>query len=173
MAKYIKLTNEQKDEIRRLTQLANRRIESFHKEYAKLGKEIIPFEVSGGIQTKDQWETKKYALSRSTRFTSEREYYRRLKFLRSFENPVIRQTVTEYTKSQQEKLLNVMDKTISGGLSEVDIEKVRGMSLQGILKFWEKFSEVSRRMGLRYSSDAAMTETLEYFEEDKERLLGR
>src|SRR5690554_4092627 len=102
---YYKLSKAQKEEIRRLTQRANRRILGAHKQYAKAGKEIAPREVTGGIQTRDQWETQQNPLSRSTRFASEKEYKDRMKFLRTFDRgPASRPTMTQYTKIQKTKV---------------------------------------------------------------------
>ena len=46
-SKYVKLTSAQKDEIRRLTQLANRRIKFALKEYERSGGTVLPKEVVG------------------------------------------------------------------------------------------------------------------------------
>ena len=110
MAKF-KLTPEQKDEVRRLTQKANRRILSFYREYQKHGLEILPKEPTAGIQTKLQWETRKYPLSRSVVFKSEKEYRERMKLLRSFDSPQ-RETLTQYTKAQRTKTRQAMVNTI-------------------------------------------------------------
>ena len=61
MAKYIKLTAQQKDEIRRLTQLANRRIRNAFKAYEKEGKRVVPLEIVGKpeLQTREGWHTEK------------------------------------------------------------------------------------------------------------------
>ncbi len=174
-----KLTPQQKDEVRRLTQKANRRILSFYKEYSKHGLEVLPREPTGGIQTKLQWETKKYPLSRSVVFEDEKEFRARMKLLRSFDNPVQRETLTDYTKAQRTKTKQAMKSTIGKDAFNVltrDGERVRvdldSLSLAELRIFWQKFSDTSRRMGKQYSSNQALATTFEYFEEDIERLKG-
>jgi hypothetical protein len=49
---YHKLDKAQKEEVRRLTQLANRRIAAARKAFAKEGMSIAPKAVTGGIQIK-------------------------------------------------------------------------------------------------------------------------
>ena len=178
MAKF-KLTPEQKDEVRRLTQKANRRILSFYREYQKHGLEILPKEPTAGIQTKLQWETKKYPLSRSVVFKDEKEYRERMKLLRSFDNPIQRETLTQYTKAQRAKTRQAMVGAIGKDAFYVltkDGERVKldldDLSLGELKIFWQKFSDIARRMGKHYSSDQALAQTFEYFEEDLERLKG-
>lgn len=164
------LTAEQKEEIRRLTQLANRRIKAFTKEYEKYGLEIIPHEVSGGIQLRDQWHTPKTPLSRSVRFSTEREYRERLRFLRTFEQ--IRPNVTQFTKIQQRKTIDAVTSSL-GRLTHEEKAQIEDMDLGQLAKFWQKFSDESRRLGLQYSSEAAMQATLEFFNEDRQALMDR
>lgn len=177
MAKF-SLTPQQKDEVRRLTQKANRRIISFYNEYSKHGLEILPSEPTGGIQHKLQWETEKYPLSRSVVFKDEKDYQERMRLLRSFDNPVQRETLSEYTKTQRTKTRQAMKNTIGKDSFQYLTEKgekelkLDDMSLAELKIFWQKFSEVSRRMGLQYSSDQALAETFEYFEDDIDRLRG-
>ena len=166
-----KLTPEEKNELRRLTQMANRRIKAFMLEYEKAGLSIIPKEVSGGIQTRAQWATEKYALSRSTKFANEEAFRAHLRWLRQFENPAIRPRVREYTKVQRKKTIEAY-KTIMGDIDEATIKKINKMSLAELTKFWQKFSDRARRLGLQYSSDA-MAEFMEneLYEEDKKALM--
>lgn len=168
----MKLTAKQKEEIRRLTQKANRRITAFHKAYAKEGLTIAPYEPTGGIQTKAQWETKKYPLSRSTRFTSIEEYRKRLKFLRSFDREVERPNLTQYTRAQQGKTVQAVETSL-GGISLDLRTRIENMTAGELAKFWDKFEIESRRLGLQYSSNAAMSNAIEYFEEDVKGLENR
>ena len=166
-----KLTPEEKNELRRLTQLANRRIKAFMVEYEKAGLSIIPKEVSGGIQTRQQWATEKYAISRSTKFANEEAFRAHLRWLRQFEKPAIRPTLTEYTKVQRKKTIEAY-KTIMGDIDEGTIKKINKMSLAELTKFWQKFSDRARQLGLQYSSDA-MAELMEteLYEEDERTLM--
>lgn len=171
-AEYIKLTNKQKDEIRRLTQLANRRIAAFTKEYEKHGLSIIPYEVSGGIQTREQWATEKYAISRSTKFKSEIDFKRHMRWLKQFENPVIRETVTRYTRTQRIKTLQAME-TALGGITDEQRQMIESMSAGELALFWDTFSDVANRKGAQYSSDAVLYQTWELFNEDKEATIKK
>ena len=170
--KYIQLTPEQKDEIRRLTQKANRRILAFYREYKKHGLDILPFEPTGGIQTKQQWETRKYPLSRSTKFKSVQEYKKRIAFLRSFDRPGLRPTLTEYKEIARTRLLTAIN-SILGQVPDEVRAYVESLSPAQIQKFWDKFSEVSSKAGLQYSSEGALVETLELFDEDMADIVSR
>ena len=163
---YIKLSSDQKNELRRLTQKANRRISAFAKEYEKKGLTIIPREVSGGIQHKSQWATDKYAISRSTKFETERAFREHMRWLRQFDNANIRPTVTEYKKVQQRKLKQAVETSLGQALTPEQKKAIDKMGLGEMADFWRRFSDVSRRLGVRYSSTAAMEMTLELFDED-------
>src|SRR5699024_1730038 len=105
MSKF-KLTKKQKDEIRRLTQLANRRIRTAEKQYREQGMMVAPRDVVGHVQTKDRWHTKTTPLSRSVVFESEQAYKEQLRLLRSFDPKSpgqTRPTMTQYTKVQRTK----------------------------------------------------------------------
>ena len=169
---YIKLTTEQKNELRRLTQLANRRIAAFTKEYEKHGLSIIPYEVSGGIQTREQWHTEKYAISRSTKFKSEIDFKRHMRWLKQFENPLIRENVTLYTRTQRVKTLRAME-TALGGVTDEQREMIERMSAGELALFWDTFSNVANRKGVQYSSDSALSQTWELFNEDKEATIKK
>ena len=166
-----KLTQEEKNELRRLTQMANRRIKAFMQEYEKAGLSIIPKEVSGGIQTRAQWATEKYAISRSTKFANEEAFRAHLRWLKQFEKPAIRPRVTEYTKAQRAKTIEAY-KTIMGGINEATAKKIEKMSLTDLTKFWKDFSDRARKLGPKYSSDAmAILMEDELFEEDEAALM--
>ena len=179
----VKLSNKQKEEIRRLTQKANRRIIQAHKQYNKAGLEIAPREVVGDFQTSDTWETKGYPLSRSTSFKTSKEYSERIRFLRSFDggrNRSARPTMTEYTEIQRFKVLKGVETSFgdftSGGVNKSTInelyDQLNSLDAPELSKFWDKYSMNSSRKGLQYSSDVVMLETLqEFFGEDMQDLL--
>lgn len=168
MAKYIKLTAQQKDEIRRLTQLANRRIRNAFKAYEKEGKRVVPLEIVGKpeLQTREGWHTEKTPLSRSVKFTSHKEYRRHLHWLRQFE--VSRPGIKEYTEIQRQKVAQAVVTSLGGEYSfEVVMKKLEKMTAPQIADFWDRFSEKATRKGLQYSSEAVMIETFqELFPED-------
>lgn len=166
MAKYVKLTAAQKDEIRRLTQLANRRIKAAERAYTKAGKDIVPREIAGDYQTKEQWATKSTPISRSVKFTSQKEYRKQLQFLRSFE--VTRPGIKEYTEIQRDKvgmsIKSALGEDVSFSLIE---QKLSKLSAPEIADFWNTFSDKASRLGLQYSSEAVMEQTfVELFPED-------
>ena len=180
MGKF-ELTPRQKDEIRRLTQKANRRIKQAFKEYQKAGKEIAPFEVTGGIQLKSQWETPKNPLSRSVSFPSRSAYLERLKFLKQFDIPLSKggaPTMTQYTEMQRFKTLKAIESSFGGfdGLPssvKARLHDILDMSSAELSDFWQRFSVNSARAGLQYSSEAVMASTIaEFFDEDIAGLFG-
>jgi len=166
-----KLTAYEKNELRRLTQMANRRIKKYMEEYEKAGLSIIPKEVSGGIQTREQWASEKYALSRSTKFANEEAFRSHLKWLRQFERSTVRPRFTEYTKTQKIKTIEAY-KTIMGDINEETVKRIEKMSLPELSKFWKKFSDRARKLGVQYSSDAmqVLMEN-ELYAEDEQALM--
>lgn len=171
--KYIKLSKQEKEEIRRLTQKANRRISAYMKEYEKEGLSIIPYEVSGGFQTRQQWETEKYALSRKVRFTSVKEYRERMKLLRSFDSEIMRPVLTEYTEVQRYKTIKAMETSLGVNISPKMEKAIGKMTLGELTVFWNKFESEGRRLKAEYSSEAAMSATLNAFSEDIKSLYDR
>lgn len=162
------LTDRQKDEIRRLTQLANRRIRSATKQYEAEGQEIVPREVAGHIQTRDKWHSDKNPLSRSVKFESKEAYKERLEFLRSFDpksksRQEQKKTITEYKKIQQEKTLSAVETSLGVDVPAEMEKEISKMSAPELRDFWEKFSENASRKGLQYSSEAVMQETMQEF----------
>jgi methionine synthase II (cobalamin-independent) len=169
--KYVDLTKEQKEEIRRLTQFANRRIASAFKEYEKAGLKLAPADVTGGIQTRQQWDSEKYAISRSVKFASQKEYREQLHWLRQFEH--MRPSMTEYTKFQREKTLAGVETSFGTDVPVVLSDMINKLSAPDLTKFWKKFSLMSAKMGLKYGSDAAMQQAIiEFFGEDRQDLEG-
>ena len=163
--KYIDLTASQKDEIRRLTQLANRRIKNAEKAYRKEGRTVLPSEVVGGYQVKEKWNTKATPISRSVKFQTQKEYRQQLKFLRSFE--VTRPGIKEYTQIQREKTKDALDTSFGDMVSDSLMKKIDSMSAPQLSDFWKRFSDKSAKLAFQYSSSAAMAETLqEFFPED-------
>lgn len=167
----MKLSAQQKEEIRRLTQLANRRIANAFKAYEKEGKTLAPSEVTGGIQTREQWHSEKYALSRSVKFESFKEYREQIHFLRQFE--VMRPSITEYTKVQQEKTLQAIESSL-GHLPKGTAKQINKMSAPQLAEFWKQFSDNARRAGMKYSSDAIMNQTMnDMFPEDVKAIVPK
>lgn len=173
MSKYIKLTAKQKDEIRRLTQLANRRIKAAERAYRKEGMDIVPREIVGKteLQTREGWHTKNTPLSRSVKFESEKEYQQHLRFLRSFDpkaTRLYRPGIKEYTEIQREKVGQAIRTSLGGDVSFSLIQqRLEKMTAPQIAKFWNTFSDKASRLGLQYSSEAVMQQTFaELFPED-------
>lgn len=166
MSKYIKLTPHQKDEIRRLTQLANRRIRNAMKAYEKEGKMVVPKDIAGRHQTRDRWATSKTPISRSVKFTSEKEYRQQLHYLRQFEHA--RPGIKEYTEIQREKVGMAIKSSLGEDVSFATIqEKLAKLTAPQIAEFWNTFSDKARRLGMNYSSEAVMEQTfVELFPED-------
>jgi hypothetical protein len=169
--KYIDLNERQKDELRRLTQFANRRIKGAHKVYEQAGKTVLPRSVVGDLQTKEDWNTKSTPLSRSTKFRSASEYRKHLNFLRSFE--VSRPSITEYTKVQREKTKLGIE-TSMGRVPEELEKQINKMTAPELSDFWKTFEDKSTKLAFNYSSDSALfMTTSEYFKEDLQAVATR
>lgn len=171
MAKYIKLTDKQKDEIRRLTQLANRRIKAAERAYSAKDMDIIPHEIAGPYQTKERWATDKTPISRSVKFETQREYREQLKFLRSFDPKATRAHrpgIKEYTELQRDKVALSMQTALGDDFSYNEIQKrLRGLSAPELAAFWNTFSDKASKAGMQYSSEAVMQATfVELYRED-------
>jgi hypothetical protein len=168
--KYIDLNAAQKDEIRRLTQLANRRIKSAHKAFSKEGKDVVPKEIVGPYQIKEQWNTASTPMSRSVKFESTAAYRAHLKFLRSFDPKApgeSRPGVREYTKVQREKTLLAAENAMGTELPKNITKAMNKMTAPQLSTFWNVFSDKAAKMGEKYSSDSVMAQTLaEFFPED-------
>lgn len=167
----VKLTAKQKDEIRRLTQLANRRIIAAEKAYRKEGKEVIPRDIAGPYQARQLWHTDKTPISRSVKFESEKEYREHLRLLRSFDpkaTKAYKPGIKEYTQIQREKVGMAIKSTLGEEVTFAFIEqKLSKMTAPQVAEFWKRFSDKAARLGLNYSSDAVMSETFqELFPED-------
>lgn len=175
------LTPQQKEEFRRLTQKANRRIAKAFREYEKEGLRLVPKALTGGfVQSKKEWSSQKYALSRSvTQFSSRKDYLSYMQKLRQFDIPEIKggvPTYTEYQSIGRDKLKQAINTALGKtGLNNLpsDIKKVMDkrideMTTQEQSKFWKKFEQTSAKMGMKYSSGAAMESALEeiFFKED-------
>lgn len=167
---YYRLNERQKDEIRRLTQLANRRIRAAERAYRKEGKRVLPREVVGPYQIKERWATEKTPISRSVKFRTKEEYLRQLRFLRSFEHE--RPGIREYTRVQRQKTLEAVQTSLGTDVPKELEERIKNMSAPQLSDFWNTFSEKASKMGIQYSSQQAMEDTLnEVFPEDIEQLL--
>lgn len=169
--KPIKLTTAQKEEVRRLTQLANRRIGAAMRLYEKEGLSIAPYDVTGGIQQRSQWASEKYAISRSVKFNSQKAYKEHLAFLRSFgQKKNARPTITEYSEVQKKKLSQAIETVTMGELSDKIVKKINKLDSAKLSKFWNDFSEVAGRMAMDYSSEALLSFAADYFGEDVDQL---
>lgn len=172
MSKY-KLTDRQKDEIRRLTQRANRRIKTAEKRYREEGKIVAPREVVGHVQTKDRWHTANTPLSRSVVFESEADYRRQLRFLKSFDEGGYRPTLDEYTVQQRAKTAMAMQSSLGIDAPMSLLEQINQMTAPQLSEFWKRYSKKSSELGVRYSSVQAMQDTLnEMFPEDVKQFEG-
>lgn len=167
----VQLNPAQKEEIRRLTQLANRRIKNVEKAYLAEGKTVLPKELVADFQIHETWQTKANPLSRSVKFATEKDYNDQLRLLRSFETS--RPGIKEYTNVQREKTSIAIQTAM--GLDELPPgfqKKLNKMTAPSLADFWNKFSEKAARMGATYSSLSAMQETVEeFFPEDAQFLL--
>lgn len=162
--KHIDLTKAQKDEIRRLTQLANRRIKSAEKAYRKEGMEVLPYEVVGDYQIKEKWSTNNTPISRSVKFESQKDYRRHLHELRRFE--LSRPGIKEYSEIQREKTITAVETSLGVAPPDELIEKINKMNAPQLAKFWKTYSKKSAKLGVRYSSLQAMLQALsEHFNE--------
>jgi hypothetical protein len=163
--KFVDLSNAQKEEIRRLTQLANRRIKAAQRAYAKEGLDVTPAEVTGQHQIKEQWHTESTPLSRSVKFQSQAEYRKQLNYLRSFERQ--RPGIKEYTEIQQQKTQQAIESSLGVEPPAELNAKIAKMSAPQLSQFWKVFSDKASKMGMKYSSDTVMAQTLaEFFPED-------
>ena len=167
MGEYIQLSPAEKEEIRRLTQKANRRINSFLKTYEQAGYKVIPKEVTAGfnVQSKQQFQTDNYAISRSVKFESRADFKKHINMLKKFEPGRADSvpTVREYNRVNRSKLLQAIE--TAGAKVDPQLKKqINKLDSAGISKFWKEYQTRALRKGLQYSSEAVMTETLEEFD---------
>ena len=168
MAK-VKLTDRQKDEIRKLTQFANRRIKRAFKEYEDAGRTVVPTDLTGFLNTRDEWHTANTPLSRSVVFESEQEYRRTINRLRQFRNTA--PDIQTWTDDQRTVTLSGLE-TALGEVPDEVINSVLEMDAVQLSEFWDKFSKNARRMGAQYSSHQNMQDTLrEFFPEDFDNII--
>ena len=166
----VKLTNAQKNEIRRLTQFANRRILAAAREYQYAGKDVLPSEVVGEYQIKEKWHTTKTPISRSVKFDSMADYNRQIKKLRAYE--VERDDIWTYTRVAKEKTLQAMETSLGREIPPDLQNKVNSLTAAKLGDFWKTFKNKVVRLGTQYSSNSAMTNAMEdYFQEDIDNLL--
>ena len=162
------LTKAQKDEIRRLTQFANRRIISARNRYKAGGKVVLPSDVVGHFQLQDSWLTAKTPISRSTKFNSEQEYRKQLKMLEQFEQ---RDDIWTYTGVQRIKTLAAIETALGVPVTEELAERVNNMSATQLTDFWKIFSDRASRH-MPYSSGDNMAQSWQdYFQEDIDKLM--
>lgn len=166
----VNLTPAQKDEIRRLTQFANRRILAVAREYKYGGMDVLPRELVGEYQIKEKWFSEKTPISRSVKFDSMQDYRRQLNKLRAYE--VQRDDIWTYTRVQKEKTLQAMESSLGREIPPDLQNKVNSLSAPGLSNFWNNFSNKASRLGTQYSSNSAMINAMEdFFQEDIDNLL--
>ena len=170
MAK-VKLTNAQKDEIRRLTQLANRRIKFALKEYERSGGPVLPKEGVGDYQIIERWHPSSTPISRAVVFESEKDYRKQLNFLRSFDPKATgagaRPSISQFTLIQRDKTVQALETSFGSIVPDSVLEKIKTMSAPQLTHFWKQYKIKSAKLMLRYSSSQAMAMTLqELFPED-------
>lgn len=159
---------DQESEYRRLVQKANRRVQAYMEEYEEEGRDIVPADVAPGRQTREQWDTENTPFSRSLYFESEEDYLEKLQQLKDIEQA---ETKTKFAKTQRNKLEKAIE-TIIGEVPEEWADAIGKMNSAQIANFWEIVEEKSRKLGLKYSSDSVIIETLEeLYEEDLGRMV--
>ena len=169
MAK-VKLTDRQKDEVRKLTQFANRRIKRAFKEYEDAGRTVVPTDLTGLLNTRDEWHTANTPLSRSVVFESEQEYRRTINRLRQFRHTA--PDIQTWTDDQRVVTLSGLETALGNDVPDEVINKVIEMDAVQLSEFWDRFSKKARRMVTQYSSYQNMVDTLrEFFPEDFENIL--
>lgn len=161
MADYIKLSAAEKEEVRRLTQKANRRIKAFLKMYEQAGYKTIPKEVTSGleVQSRQQFQTDKYAISRSVKFESRADFKKHMRMLKQFDPGRADSipTVREYNKVQQKKILTAFE--TAGVDPGSDLKKrIAKMTAPDISKFWKDYGRMGQRKAMEYSSEGIMLE---------------
>lgn len=171
MSDNVKLTAQQKDEIRRLTQLANRRIKFAEKEYKRSGGTVLPREVVGDYQIREKWATPNTPISRSVKFESEKDYLKQLKFLRSFDPKSskggAKPSISQYTLLQRRKTMDALETSFGIDMTEHLGAMINKMSAPQLSKFWDTYARRAAKLSFKYSSDKAMQQTMqEFFGED-------
>ena len=166
----VKLTPAQKDEIRKLTQFANRRIRKVQKTYAKEGALVMPRELTGSAQIQENWATSNTPISRSVVFESERDYRQQITFLRRFRN--MNPTLEDFTQRHAERTTQSIETALGSELTPELREKISNMTAPQIDRFWNNFTQKSIRLGALYNSESAAAAALqEIFNEDMTHLL--
>lgn len=155
-----RLTPKQKEVLEKLTDKINKRITRAEAKFRGAGLDILPQDIAGEYQVREQWETKSKPLSRSTQFASREEYMARIKHLRDLEEL---QTTTEYTQVGRVKISRAIDTSLGAEAPPKVKNKLARMSATQLAEFWQLYSEKAAHMGIRYSSLKAMTESLEDF----------
>ena len=182
----LKLSVREKDNFRRLTQKANRRIKMATKQYEKEGLSVLPKKLTGGlIQHRSEWQTKKNPLSRSfTRFKTKREFNQYVNKLRQFDIPDSKGGVPTYTEYQSigaMKMKQALDTSLGGAvyrnvppeIQEALDRRIDNMGVEEQAKFWKAYSVQSQKMLLTYSSEVAMQKVMDeiFLKEDLKPLI--
>ena len=173
------LNKRQKENIRRLTQRANRRIMAVEREFKKQGLKILPEDATGGIQTRQQWETKGKPLSRSVQFESKKDYQKRLKQLQDIAGKTkdrdaiyARKVVEQHARIERKKTIKGVETSLGVDAPPSLEAKLNNMTAAEVKEFWVKFDSKSAQLGREYTSEAALVATTnEFFNEDYERVV--
>src|SRR5699024_7695422 len=127
-------------------------------------------EVAGRWQVQERWLTQKTAISRGRFFESEQAYRSMLKELSTFDpdlNKDARPSISSYGNIQQEKTLKGVGTSLGTNVPESIKDRIRNMTAPQLRDFWSEFSRKASRLGLRYSSEQAMIDTMnELYPED-------
>ncbi|MGL4521855.1 MAG: hypothetical protein ACRCWQ_04855 [Bacilli bacterium] len=157
------LTADEKNELRRLTQKANRRIKTAYDELIleqkhKKGRKktvIIPLAVAGrNKQIQKQWATESTPYSRSTKFETKEDFRRHMNELRSFDPGLAhsKPTLKEYAKTSANKILKAFD-TAGVQLTAEQRKLLSSLSVEQQRQFWRKYDEIASKYFNNYSSD--------------------
>ena len=166
----VKLTDAQKNELRRLTQFAKRRILAVAREYKYAGKDVLQRELVGEYQIKEKWHTTKTPISRSVKFDSMADYRRQINKLRTYE--VEKDDIWTYTRVAKNKTLQAMETALGIEIPPDLANKVNSLTAAKLGDFWKNFNNKVVRLGTQYSSNSAMVNAMEdYFQEDIDNLL--
>jgi hypothetical protein len=177
MSEYIQLSPAEKEEIRRLTQKANRRIKSYLKVYEQAGYKVIPKEVTAGlqIQSRQQFQTDNYAISRSVKFESKADYKKHISMLKKFDPGRADSvpTVREYNVINRTKLMKGFE-TAGVNLSSESMKAMKKWDSAKISQFWKDYQRIALRKGLDYASGTTFEELMASYDlKEKDEVINK
>lgn len=146
-------------EYTKLTDRANRRIKAAAEEFGKYNTDILPYDLTGDWQMKQDWKTEKQPISKSKgQFNSRAEFRVQLSKVRKLASPT-GDTITTYLKKQTDKTILGIRSAI--GVMTPELEgHIRLMNPIQQNRFWAKYHYRSREMGNSFSSDALLTQMI-------------